>query len=1159
MTSPEITMATAPENNVVVQAAAGTGKTYLLTSRIIRLLLAGTPPGAILAVTFTRKAAGEIRQRVVQRLLDMAGMDETRLRRILESLGAQTDPATIHRARDLYEVVLNAMPALRAVTFHAFCQDILRRFPLEADVPPGFTLLDATHELEQQAWHALDAEITSNPAKPLALAMDLLLRDGGGYDSTRQTLMAFFTHRSDWWAYTENQAIPAQYAADQLQNVLEVTPGKDPVAGFLGVREIFDLLGRYAHLLAKHATATNEKHAANLIRALTPDAPTAQAFALVSEALLTRDLTPRVMRASKTLTKQLGDRAAQELFALHRELTQRVLAVHEQISRHKSWKLSRAWYLCGQRLIDHYQRLKLERAALDFADLEWKTYQLLNRGQHAEWVQYKLDQRIDHLLVDEFQDTNPTQWQLLLPLLQEITAGDPHRSRSIFLVGDEKQSIYRFRRADPELFDAARKWLTQHAGAHTVSQHASWRSSPAVIRFINLIFDRKAESISELPYSLPGFQRHATHLETTWGRVELLPIVSKRESTQSPTALRNPLHSPRLIDEDLRHQEEADLVAGRIHALIGTPITAMDPVSGETIHRPLTPGDILILLRDRLYAQTYEDALRRAGIPYLGSGRGLLLSRLEVRDLIHLLKLLCTPFDDLALASVLRSPMFAATEADLMQLAVQVGASSWYERLLRLTTMPDSPLGRAQRLLPQWQRRVDRVPIHDLLDRIYAEADMIGRYVASAPAHLQGRVAASLTRMLELALEADSGRYPSVMHFLENLEALTSDESEAIGASFGAAQQRVRLLTIHGAKGLEAPVVFLVDSARDPGKRDRGARALIDWPVSAPKPVHFQLCPRREELDAVSRYLQQQRERAARREETNLLYVALTRARQILYISGCEPARGERGWYGYLEERLRLAEASGAAADAGAVLEHRYSADGNKIHNTTAVLTYGQTPAVTDTSAAAPARQLAIDDALRTPLMLAPARPENRPSDLAGDDDAADDDIVSASERVRARRRGTVLHRMLELLTSSISRAEARARAWHEYGSLVDETVLDVAWREACAVVDHEPFQFLFDARHYEHARNELPLLYQDKSGLVHGVIDRMVLAGDELILVDYKTHPNATAANVQTLAQSYVRQMQLYRDGIQRLWPNKRIRRLLLFTGCRETVEIEQ
>lgn len=1159
MATSEITMATAPEHSIVVQAAAGTGKTYLLTSRIIRLLLAGTPPGAILAVTFTRKAAGEIRQRVMQRLLDMAGMDETRLRRTLESLGAQTDPATVHRARDLYEVVLNAMPALRAVTFHAFCQDILRRFPLEAGVPPGFTLLEATHELEQQAWHALDTEITSNPTQPLALAMDLLLRDGGGYDNTRQTLMAFFNHRSDWWAYTENQAIPAQHAADRLQAVLDVTTDADPVAEFHGDREILDPLGRYAQLLAKHATATNEKHAANLIRALAPDVPAAQAFALVSEALLTRDLTPRAMRASKALTKQLGDQPAQELLALHQELTQRVLAVHEQISRHKSWKLSRAWYLCGQRLIDHYQRLKLERAALDFADLEWKTYQLLNRGQHAEWVQYKLDQRIDHLLVDEFQDTNPTQWQLLLPLLQEITAGDPHRSRSVFLVGDEKQSIYRFRRADPGLFDAARKWLTQHARAHTVSQHASWRSSPAIIRFINLIFDHKTESNSEPPYSLPGFQRHATHLETTWGRVELLPLIPKRESTQPPTTLRNPLHAPRLIDEDLRHQEEAHLVASRIRALLGTPITAADPVNGETIHRPLAAGDILVLLRDRLYAQTYEDALRRAGIPYLGSGRGLLLSRLEVRDLIHLLKLLCAPFDDLALASVLRSPMFAATEADLMQLAAQVGTSSWYERLLRLTTTPNSPLERAQRLLPQWQRRVDRVPIHDLLDRIYAEADLIGRYVTSAPAHLQGRVAASLTRLLELALEVDSGRYPSVMHFLENLEALTSDESETIGASFGDAHQRVRLLTIHGAKGLEAPVVFLVDSARDPGGRGRGPRALIDWPVSVPRPVHFQLCPRREELDTVSRRLQQQHERAAQREETNLLYVALTRARQILYISGCEPARGERGWYGYLEERLRLAEASGAAADAGAILEHRYSADENKIYNTTAVLAYGQTPIATDTSTAAPARQLAIDEALRTPLMLMPACLENRPSDLADEDDAVHDDIVSASGRIRARHRGTVLHCMLDLLTSSVSRAEARARAWHEYGNLVDENVLDVAWREACAVVDHEPFRFLFDARHYEHAHNELPLLYQEESGLVHGVIDRVVLAGDDLILVDYKTHPNATAANVQTLAQSYIRQMQLYRDGIQRLWPGKRIRRLLLFTGCRETVEIGQ
>lgn len=230
----------------------------------------------------------------------------------------------------------------------------------------------------------------------------------------------------------------------------------------------------------------------------------------------------RALRSSKALEAKLGAVVLADLQQLHLQIAQRLQIAIDQNKRLQALDTSRAWYVCGQRLVHHYQRLKQEHGLLDFSDLEWNAYRLLNRGRHAEWVQYKLDQRIDHLLVDEFQDTNPTQWRLLLPLLREISAGDPVRRRSVFLVGDEKQSIYRFRRADPLLFRVARDWLTTNMAARVLEQDISRRSSPAIMRFVNLLFETERQSdlfVADAcqDFSLPDFRRHASAHPDRWG------------------------------------------------------------------------------------------------------------------------------------------------------------------------------------------------------------------------------------------------------------------------------------------------------------------------------------------------------------------------------------------------------------------------------------------------------------------------------------------------------------------------------------------------------------------------------------------------------------------------------------------------------------------
>ncbi len=1132
-----------PAANIVIQASAGTGKTSLLVGRILRLLLEGRPPGSILAITFTRKAAAEIDLRVTRRLFNFASIADDALARELSALGLDPQPALCTRARGLYEALLAAEHGLRAMTFHAFCADILRRFPLEAGVPPNFDLLEDGAEYESAAWRALMRDITRDVHGPLALAMDELFMRCDGRDNTRKVLRDFLAHRSDWWAYTEESASSAratEYALGQLRELLGDAADADPLEQFVADSTIADVLRRYAGYLRRIDSDSQQRSAVSIERLLA-EPPSTERFKTLYDLFITGQGTVRILKDSKALRTGLtGD--ADVLLRLHTDLAQRVLAAHDGHLRHLSYRQSHAWYVCGQRLLEHFQRLKSEHALLDFSDLEWSVYKLLSHSRYAEWVQYKLDQRIDHLLVDEFQDTNPTQWRLLLPLLQEMAASLGETRRSVFVVGDEKQSIYRFRRAEPQLLRAANDWLSHNMQAQTVQQQRSWRSSPAIIHFVNLVFDHESSE----PGLLPGFRAHATHLDTLWGRVEVLPLIARGATPAALTAeLRDPLSQPRPLIEDERYRHDGERIAATIQSLLGTAIG-----QGRDLRR-LGYGDIIILVRTRTQIRAYEQALRRAAIPYIGAGGGNLLDCLEVQDLMQLLRCLISPYDNHALAWALRSPVFDCSDDDLSALASDSGALSWFKRLARMAADPARPrLARAANLLNAWSDAADKVPVHDLLDRIYNQGNILARYATATPTHLRARAEANLTRFLELALDIDSGRYPSLARFLSRLEALRANTDEATPEVAAAGDGRVRLLTIHAAKGLEAPVVFLADAARAP-PRDSGARALIQWPAEAERPRHFHLVGKKVLQDSASRTLIASEQLADAREDANLLYVALTRAQQLLYVSGCEPGRDERGWYGHIERQLLRA----ADRVEGLSTEQQTMPDREAV-NVTAQLVYGSPPVLPAETAVAPSLATVVDAALTRPLAITEQRRWLYPSE-AMDEDAvvsAEPELLDAS---RARVRGKAIHRMLECLPQTADRNALAVNLQREFSVGLAPEVFDAYWREACAVVTHDAFKVWFDPRHYRQAHNELPVLYRHADRYVSGVIDRVVITDDRIVLIDYKTHGGAQPRNVAQLAETAGQQLRWYAEAARRLWPGKTLRGYVLFTACREAVEI--
>jgi len=1128
-----------PAINATVTASAGSGKTYMLVTRIVRLLMDGAEPGSILAMTFTRKAAAEMQQRLAERLYQLATADDNKLLRLLDEL--DLDASYQQKARHLYEVHQYCDYPVRTLTFHSFCQDLLSRFPLEADVPPNFDLLESADLLIQQARDALFNEATIDMQGELAEHLQQLMQLSGGLFNLEKILNNFLHHRSDWWAYTDGHNA-LEFATEQLAKQLELDSGQldtDSIFNDFFCDICISQLTAYARLLALNPTKTNLEKADRLAVCLVSDKHDQQMFTEVQSCFIKKDGGVYALKDTPTLRKKMGDDSADTLLELHELIPARILATLDKLKKINTFQLNQHWYYCGEKFVNHYQTLKQQQRLLDFTDLEWSSYKLLQDSENAEWVQYKLDQKIQHLLIDEFQDTNPTQWQLILPLLEEMAAAESEQPRSVFLVGDEKQSIYSFRRAKPELQQQASNWLGQHLNAQAFPLNKSWRSSPAIIHTVNEIFLQ-----AEYKQKLPAFTEHETHLQTLAGKVEVLPLwrTNDIDNEITPIYCRNPLQIARPEISGI-HQKEAQQIAQHIQQLVNNK-TAIEE---NARLRPVNYNDIFILIRKRAHVADYERALREAGIAYLGTNRGTFLSCLEIEDMEALLDTLLTPFNNLALAQVLKSPIFSASDDDLQLIAKHKTQSHWFDRLHSLADELDEehPLHRAWFYLTKWRALTDKIPVHDLLDKIFAEADVLERYQRITPKPLQARVQANLTLFLEMALDLDSGRYPSLMHFLYYLRSLQNTQSDAPDeAPMETREPRVRIMTIHASKGLEAPVVYLADTVSV--ARDKSSLStLVNWPVENKQPTHFQLIPQSKQQDSITTKLNQLNKEAQQKEDANLLYVAITRARQFLFISGCMPDRGPfTNWYQPVF--IALQTLTGNADD-----EHLSYTFGEQ--STCDLVGQHSVPDTQSTLEIDPALSQKLSDISRPEGIIAPSYSDKLQSASQVNQTSA----INTDED--ALQRGIVIHRMLELLNTIPDIPEKNLLQKISLDLQINDSNLLKDWLDiALNNFRHKDLNSIFNPQNTIATYNECPLQYMLDGRLVYGIIDRLLITQDEAIIIDYKTHQHAQADNLEELSQAYQQQMQLYANGVKQLWPDKNIQAKLLFTECSSLYSIK-
>ncbi|SDI80272.1 double-strand break repair helicase AddA [Lutimaribacter saemankumensis] len=1086
-----------PGNSTWLAANAGSGKTRVLTDRVARLLLEGAEPQRILCLTYTKAAASEMQNRLFDRLGDWAMMPDDDLRARLNDLGQQGpfDDRTLARARTLFARAIETPGGLKIQTIHSFCAAILRRFPLEAEVSPGFS------EMEDRAAALLRAEIVQDMAESAdaravqALALHLTDQDFEDVTGAIVGNRGVFSDPRSRDDIASELGLPAGFrAADLVARV------------FLG--DEADLMATL--LPALEAGSSNDQKAAVKLRNI--GAFDLSALPVLEGVFLTG------AQAKEPFSAKIGSFPTKGTAKAITGVMPRIEDWMRRVEDARDLRLAMdlldkttALYNFAAAFLPRYAARKQALGWLDFDDLILKARDLLTDPGVAAWVLYRLDGGIDHILVDEAQDTSPDQWRVIELLAQEFTAGEGARQdvdRTIFVVGDKKQSIYSFQGADPREFDRMqnefRKRL-ENSGKGLVrsSLEYSFRSAGPILRLVDETFAGRDNS------GFPLDNRHRAFKDRMPGRVDIWPVIDPVTKAEE-----SDWHDPvDLLSEDHHTKQMARRIAAEIHRMIhdGTTIPEEIGNSGDYRMRPVRPGDFLILVQRRsaLFAEIIR-ACKEMGLPIAGADRLKVGAELAVRDLAALMSFLDLTEDDLSLAIALKSPLFGWTEQALFNLAHGRGGKYLWQALrARRAEFPETVA-----ILDDLLGQTDFLRPYDLIERILTRHDGRRRLLARLGAEAEDGINAFLSQ----ALAYERNAVPSLAGFLQWME---TDELE-IKRQMDNAGDRIRVMTVHGAKGLEAPIVILPDTAkRDVQLRDtflvHQDRAF--WSVSKAAMPRSASGMREALIDA------------QKAERDRLLYVAMTRAEKWLIVGAAgDLGKDGESWY----EKISAGMAHCAQAD------HDFGFGAGKR------LEEGDwsSPAQT-VETSAPGPQAILREVF---LRDAPA-PADRvklvsPSDLGGakalpGSEGQDEDA--------AKRHGRQVHALLEHLPTHPEREwEAVARQILSNGpDRAESDEFRAVYDEALRNLSDPGLSHIFSPDTLAEVALSA-MLGQDRR--LSGIVDRLVIDADRVLAVDFKT--NATIPDdAQTIPEGILRQLGAYAHALRQIYPHHRIETAVLWT----------
>ena len=1088
-----------PDVSAWVNANAGSGKTHVLVDRVIRLLLGGTEPSRIMCLTFTKAAAAEMSNRLFDRLGEWVSAADEDLVQALQALGAgATGKGLLQRARQLFTRALETPGGLKIQTIHAFCERVLHLFPIEAGVMPDFAVMDeqTSGKTLQAARDEVLAEVLADPGSPLAAVIGDVARrvQADDFENILRQILSQRASLHDTLAGGSgiDEAILRLRGHFGLGD--QETEASAITAMALDPAEYLSLAGA----LASGSTADIERGARLRVFLRTPG----HSLLDLRDFYITQEDNPRALKYIATKRVVTANPWVPDFVASEQV---RLLTGLGKLADLESLSATRSLLEFSAAILRRFEQRKRQQALYDFDDLIIRTGDLLSERPDAAWVLYKLDGGIDHLLIDEAQDTSPAQWRIATALTQEFFAGEGSqggRNRTVFAVGDRKQSIYSFQGADPDIFESVHDDFAARITAagkcfRDVDFTVSFRSAPQILAAVDTVFRRESLARQGLDGRMDRDWSHESNRRGAQGVVELWPLVEPEDDeAQEPWTApvdREPARSPR--------RRLAARLAGEIGSWIGKrKIVSLD--------RPVQPGDILVLVRVR---NGFFDALirelRLRGIPVAGADRLKLTENLAVLDLLALARFCIMPEDDYSLACVLKSPVFAAplSEDMLMSLAIGRGAATLWDRLRH---SQDPICAAAATQLGLLMATATSARPFEFFSGILVNARL--QFLS----RLGSEAGDAMDAMLDAALAFEETHGASLAGFV-NWFASGAVE---IKRNMEQAAGEVRIMTVHGAKGLEAPIVILPDTVSMPDGRQQSPLLMIScgpggaklpfWPASK----NF-LSTSVATLRSVQKDLQA-------KEYRRLLYVAMTRARDELYICGYgSKVKSQDGcWYNLVATALNPAMPGGTVTD---------------------VWRIGPDPVFVGTTAGAVTGPHAIPGWVGMPAKaLSVGTGLSSVSSLSGE---ADDEPTASSRQIRMAR-GLVIHRILQNLQGlpDWARRDYASRIAGSAGydqNLADEVI----------ALTHDPgLRDIFR----EDALTEIPMIVDlpEVGGPVSGRIDRLVIADDHVLAVDFKTG-RQVPEGPEGVDLRHLRQMAAYRAGLRRIHPGLPVRMALLYT----------
>lgn len=1127
-----------PLNSVWVGASAGTGKTKVLTDRMLRLMLPeglrkGTAPHRILCITYTKAAASEVTIRLMKILREWAVIDAAELHERLEALlNAAPDAQQLRAARSLFADVVDTPGGMKIMTIHGFCQSTLMRFPLEANLPASFDIMEtvdakAMLQYAQQkllgdvltgkgdarfidAFHFLAARLAGKTLQDIADEaaanrgqIAALVHEAGGLEKMVQGLYAMLD--------TDAGQTPDDHAALFVRYL--------PPAG-----DVIALVGAVSRVSDKARQSVIEKMQG-------PENGAMTFFDEYKALLQTKDGKPRALLKAHA-TDSMRD-------LLLRECS-RIAQSEDSILRSGNARITEAMLRFSASLTREYETMKSARNLLDFDDLIAHAKKLLSDGR-AAWVLFKLDGGIDHLLVDEAQDTNPDQWDIIRMLVAEFHAGigvSDDNIRTLFVVGDDKQSIFSFQKANPAMFEKMRLHFETRArqagyGWDNVSLRLSFRSSPSVLKLVDAVFAPPSMRAGVIQQSTDDVQ-HEAHRSGAAGRAEIWPLTKRDDGDERDITPWAPAQTY-MQGSDV----QADLAANIAREIAGW-LARGDML--ESRGRPIRPGDIMILVRKRgTLVEKILQALKRHGVPVAGLDRLVLGEHIAVRDILALMQFACLPDDDLNLAVVLKTPFIGLTDDDLLELRRDKSQSLW------------QALAKSQR----------HSAVHGWLEKLVHEGASLSPsgFIARSlqgpcPAHAGDGLKAMTARLGMDAIEplrelhnlADAygnTRRLGIQGFLHHMAGgkVELKRQPAEGGDV------VQIMTVHGSKGLQAPIVFMPDTLRSQQDRNKASRIL--WPDRTGLPVPL-WAPSSEQACQLYRDTREILKQRDDEEYRRLLYVALTRAEDRLVICGADarkPKKDDTGddraastpswgpsWYDAVKDGFALLNPETDETSGIAFIRNGQTGPIERDKDKPIAFTADPLPSFATTPAPLPTDQT-------RPLM--PSRPS-----------VAEPGLLSplAGRQTHRFARGILIHSLMQHLPRLEAQTrEGAARAWlarPAHG--IDAAEQDDIANTVLKVLADPRHGFLFGP----HSQAEVPVTGRAGNRLVSGQIDRLAVADGKVHIVDFKTNRPA-AASLKTVPPAYVAQMAAYRELIAAIYPDHDVRCLLLWTEIPEIMDI--